>query len=287
MSEIHVQQLNARRVLRERSDARNALEGYTYELIRRCEEGGQDLAPYMTETERANVLAKAQAEEEWVTSEQAEDAQKSGFMDRLKMLQELVHPAEARKKEEGQRDRVVDLLKKQCESAITDTNSPAREHIKAEEKQKIVTEATAFIAKLASLVAEQKKKKRNEIPAFMCDDIKKEHKALRTEWNRILSTPKPAPPPPPPAPAEAEKKKEEENKEEGAKDEKQDQEKAEKKDEEKAGNENQEKAKEETKEAQAEGKKEEHDLLDDIGMDAPHPSPTPAHSPTESAPAID
>jgi hypothetical protein len=269
-----VKQLNDRRALRERIDAKNALEAYVYEILRRCDATDGELGPFMESAERDTFTAEVMVQEEWVTGEAGEDAQKSEYVARLKKLQETAHKIEFRKTEHEQRDKYVASLHTHCDSFIKETAQKGKEHIKEEERAKIVTEAKEFQAKLVTLMKQQKTKKLFETPVFTCDELHKELQAKTTEWTKILSQPKPAPPAPPKPTEEEQKKKEEEDKKAA------DSAAA-------AGSAPpaDAPAKKEADAAKEPKKPEDYDPMDDFGMDAPAGAATPTAAASASAPA--
>lgn len=197
--------------IRERSEAMNSLEAYVYDLRSRIDEYGGDLKEYAPSEFRAKLKTDLDAAEEWIYSEEAEEASKSMFVQKKKELADKAYAMLMRKKEHDERPVRIKILESSIESykAVAVGDAEEYAHIKQEEKDKMLKSVEDAAVWLKAEKAKQEGLAKDVDPALTCDSLSAKVKEVEAVCEPIKNTPKPAPP------KEEEKAKEDEAKAEG------------------------------------------------------------------------
>lgn len=197
---------------RELGEARNALEAYVYDMRVRVDAGG-DLAPFGTQKAREALMTDLNAAEEWIYSEEGEEANKSAFVARRDALVSATSGMLSRKKEADNRLPNAVKLRAMAARFRAAAGGPDLDHVGDDEKDKVVREADDAERWLEERLAQQATTATDVDPVVTCEDIRRRGMTMSNFCTPVVTRPKP-PPPPPPAPA----RKEEAPKAEGAPD---------------------------------------------------------------------
>lgn len=184
---------------RELGEARNALEAYVYDMRVRVDEGG-DLAPFGTQKAREALMADLNGAEEWIYSEEGEEANKSAFVARRDALVSATSGMLSRKKEADNRLPIAGQLRAMAARFRAAVGGPDLDHVGNDEKDKVVREADDAERWLEERLAQQATTATDVDPVLTCEDIRRRGTTMSNLCTPVVTRPKP-PPPPPPAPA--------------------------------------------------------------------------------------
>jgi heat shock 70kDa protein 4 len=175
-------------------DRKNALEEYVYDMRGKLDDR---YASYVTAEEKEKLLAALTEAEDWLYTEEGEEATKSVYVQRLDALKVLGDPISSRYRENEERGRVLTELRNTINEYMekaTGTDDKYS-HIAAEEKQKIVE----FIANtqhwLEGQVARQAERPKHLDPVLKSAEVLKKREDIIMMAVPILSKPKPKPKP--------------------------------------------------------------------------------------------
>lgn len=186
---------------RELGEARNALEAYVYDMRVRVDAGG-DLASFGTQKAREALMTELNAAEEWIYSEEGEEANKSAFVARRDALVSATSGMLSRKKEADNRLPMAGQLRVMAARFRAAAGGADLDHVGDDEKDKVVREADDAERWLEERLAQQATTAADVDPVVTCDDIRRRGAAMSAVCTPVVTRPKP-PPPPPPAPAPA------------------------------------------------------------------------------------
>ncbi|CAF3297268.1 unnamed protein product [Rotaria sp. Silwood2] len=184
---------------KERSDSKNAVEEYVYDMRGKLD-GGQ-LEKYADDNIRQKLLENLQKAEDWLYDE-GMDQEKSVYVERLKSLKDVGEPIRNRYNEaENRQNYMQDLMKsiQRIDEAIQTyytKSSDKYSHIDQsdiEKANKILTEKQSWYDQTANQFAALKK---HENPTILCSQIKQNRDTLERECWAILNKPKPKVEPP-------------------------------------------------------------------------------------------
>jgi heat shock protein 4 len=173
-------------------DRKNALEEYVYDMRGKVEDR---FAAYTKPEEKEKLFAALTEAEDWLYSEEGEEATKSVYVERLDKLKALGDPITQRYREAEDRPRTVSSLRETMNEYMDKaTSSDERySHIDEKEKQKIVEQVANTQHWLDSLVARQAERPKNENPVLLAKDVEEKRQAIIMMAVPILSKPKPKP----------------------------------------------------------------------------------------------
>jgi heat shock protein 4 len=184
---------------KERSDAKNSVEEYVYDM--RGKVDGGDYEKYSDEKTRQKLLNDLRATEDWLY-EDGMDQEKNVYVDRLKSLKSIGDPIRNRYTEaENRQHHMQELMKsvQRIDEAIQvyhTKSSDKYSHIDQSEIEK----ATKFLNDKQNWYDQTANRfnahKAHEDPAILCSQIKQERDTLEKECWSILNRPKPKVEPP-------------------------------------------------------------------------------------------
>ncbi|OCH88169.1 heat shock protein [Obba rivulosa] len=183
----------ADKLVKDTEDRKNALEEYIYDTRSRL---GERYAPYARPDEKEKLLAALQEAEDWLYSEEGEDASKSVYAERLERLKALGDPVAFRHKEAEERSKHVSLLRETLNGYLAQATSADERlaHIDAKDKQAIVEKCATVQKWLEDQIARQSERPRDADPVLTSADIAKKRDEVIYFATPILSRPKPKPP---------------------------------------------------------------------------------------------
>jgi heat shock protein 4 len=119
-------------------DRKNALEEYVYD--NRSKLDGR-YAIYVQEKEKSDLLAGLQEAEDWLYSEEGEDATKSQYVERLDKLKVMGDPIQLRWKESEDRPKAASELREVLNTYLTAAQSGDEKysHLPEEDINKVVS----------------------------------------------------------------------------------------------------------------------------------------------------
>ncbi|GJJ06678.1 hypothetical protein Clacol_000873 [Clathrus columnatus] len=189
------------KLVMETEDRKNALEEYVYDMRSKLDDR---YAAYVQPQEKDQLLAALQTAEDWLYSEEGEDATKSAYTTRLDALHVLGDPITTRWRETEDRPKATSQLRESINQFLTQATSGDEKysHIDEKDKQSVVEKCATTQKWLDDLIVKQAERPKNTNPVLTNADITKKRDELIYHVTPILSKPKPRPPkvdtPPPP-----------------------------------------------------------------------------------------
>ena len=179
------------------ANAKNALEAYVYALRNRLY---GDLQDYVKEADREALSARLSATEDWLYDE-GEDEKKSVYVAKLRELEGLGGPIEARLEADKGRGPAAAALRETAQKfqAVASSQDAKYAHLTSEDRELLGKESGEALAWLADKEAMQAQLKKHDEPALTGGDCDKKRGVLERVCGPVAS--KPAPPPPKPAEA--------------------------------------------------------------------------------------
>ncbi|GAA5914333.1 hypothetical protein JCM6882_008163 [Rhodosporidiobolus microsporus] len=174
----------------ETEDRKNALEEYVYDIREKLEGAWKK---YASTSDADKLRALASESEDWLYSEEGEDATKSAYVERLDGLKALGGPVALRVKEQDERPRASAQLRELLQSYQEKINSPDYEHIPADKMQTVVEQVANAESWLANKLASQAEKLPTEKLSITSADILKRKDEVFNLVQPIITIPKPKP----------------------------------------------------------------------------------------------
>lgn len=180
--------------MRERSDALNGLESYVYDLRSRIDEYG-DLKDYGPESVREPLRKELDDIEEWIYSEEGDNANKSAFVKRKEDLVAKAMPMISRKRERDERPVAISAFENVLESykKLAVPNAEEYNHIPEAEKQKAIKAVEDATLWLRGEMTKQEKLALDVDPVLTCAILRAKRAEVDGICGPIEKTPKPAP----------------------------------------------------------------------------------------------
>lgn len=153
-------------------------------------------APYVAPAEKENLIALLSKAEDWLYSEEGEDATKSAYVAQLDTLKALGDPIAFRFTEHSELPRATSQLREALNQYYSQATSGDEKYSHLEEKDlQSVVEKVAVIQKwLDDSLAKQAEKPKTANPVVSTSEIKKKREEIVYFASPILSKPKPKPP---------------------------------------------------------------------------------------------
>jgi heat shock protein 4 len=170
-------------------DRKNALEEYVYDMRSKLDDR---YALYVQPEEKQKLLAALQEAENWLYSEEGEDATKSAYVARLDALKALGDPIVIRYREAEERPAVIAQLREALNDYMAKATSGDEKysHIDEKDKQSIVEKAVTIQQWLDDQVARQAERPKHADPVLRIADISKKRDEIIYFATPILSKPK-------------------------------------------------------------------------------------------------
>ncbi|KZV90863.1 heat shock protein 70 [Exidia glandulosa HHB12029] len=180
------------KLVRDTADRKNALEEYVYDMRSKLDD---KYASFVQAAEKSKLQAALNEAEEWLYTEEGEDATKSAYVDRLDALKKLGDPIASRYRENDERSRAMAQLRETLDQYISHATSTEERyaHIDEKDKQTIVEKAATIQKWLGDMVAKQAERPKNVDPIVTVEQIGKKRDELIYFATPILSRPKPKP----------------------------------------------------------------------------------------------
>ncbi|KAG8812877.1 adenyl-nucleotide exchange factor sse1 [Serendipita sp. 399] len=209
------------KLVKDTEDRKNALEEYVYDMRGKLDDR---YAAYVTPEEKEVLSSMLSKAEDWLYSEEGEDATKSAYTSQLDTLKAVGNPIAFRYTEHSELPRAASLLRDAINQYYTQATSGDEKysHIPENDIQSVIEKVATTQKWLDDALAKQAEKPKSVAPVVTTSEIKKKREELVYFVTPIMSKPKPKPaptenPPPPSsdappapedgAPAEGEAKK--------------------------------------------------------------------------------
>lgn len=180
--------------IKERSEAKNSLEAYVYDVRSRIDDYG-DLKDYGLAEVRAALKSDLDESEEWIYSEEADEASKSAFVEKKRTLVERAAPMLFRKKEFEERPVRINVLEASIQNykqvAVTGVEEYA--HIADAEKEKLLKCVETASMWLKQEITKQQPLAKDVDPILTCQALTDKLSEIDGICRPIQNTPKPKP----------------------------------------------------------------------------------------------
>jgi len=191
--EQEAQMHSSDKLVTDTEDRKNALEEYVYDTRGKLEDR---YALYVQPSEKEKLLVALQEGEDWLYTEEGEDASKSAYVTRLDALKVLGDPITTRYRENEDRPRTISELRASLNNYMGQATSTDEKyaHIDEKDKQTIVEKCATIQKWLDDQIARQSERPKNVDPVLKCADILKKKDEIIYFATPIMSKSKPKPP---------------------------------------------------------------------------------------------
>ncbi|KAL1680446.1 heat shock protein 70 family [Schizophyllum commune] len=174
-------------------DRKNALEEYVYDTRGKLEER---YAAYVQPEEKQKLLEALQQAEDWLYTEEGEDATKSAYVERLDALHKLGDPITFRWRENEERAKAISQLRETLNNYMAQATSGEERfsHIADADKQSVVEKVATVQKWLDDQIVRQSERPKNVDPVLTTAEIGKKRDEVIYFATPILTKPKPKPP---------------------------------------------------------------------------------------------
>jgi len=162
-------------------------------------------ASYVQSSEKEKLLSLCSAAEDWLYSEEGEDATKSAYTAQLDILKAVGDPVAFRYTEHSELPKAASLLRESINQFYTQATSgeDRYSHIEPKDIESVVEKVATTQKWLDDAIAKQAEKPKSVAPVVTTSEIKKKRDDLVYFATPIMNKPKPKPvvteaPPPPP-----------------------------------------------------------------------------------------
>ncbi|KAG9316884.1 heat shock protein 70 family [Chiua virens] len=180
------------KLVQDTEDRKNALEEYVYDTRGKLEDR---YAAYVQASEKPKLLALLQEAEDWLYTEEGEDASKSAYVARLDALKVIGDPIMSRYRDAEERPRAITELRMTLNEYFTQATSADDKYAHIDDKDKTaVVEKCATVQKwLEDQIARQAERPKNEDAVLKVADVVKKREEVIYFAVPILTKPKPKP----------------------------------------------------------------------------------------------
>ncbi|THU98131.1 heat shock protein 70 [Dendrothele bispora CBS 962.96] len=174
-------------------DRKNALEEYVYDTRSKLDER---YASFVQPEEKSKLLAALQEAEDWLYTEEGEDATKSAYVERLDALKALGDPIAFRHREHEDRQRAIAQLRETLNTYMSQATSGDEKfsHIDEKDKQAVVEKVATVQKWLEDQSVRQMERAKHLDPVLTTAEIGKKRDEVIYFATPILTKPKPKPP---------------------------------------------------------------------------------------------
>ncbi|KAG8837972.1 adenyl-nucleotide exchange factor sse1 [Serendipita sp. 400] len=191
----------ADKLVKDTEDRKNALEEYIYDMRGKLDDR---YAAYVQAEEKEKLMGLMTKAEDWLYSDEGEDATKSAYTGQLDTLKTIGDPIAFRYTEHSELPRAASLLRDAINQYYTQATSGEEKysHIPENDIQSVVEKVATTQKWLDDALAKQAEKPKSIAPVITTSEIKKKREDLVYYVTPIMSRPKPKPattetPPPP------------------------------------------------------------------------------------------
>jgi len=143
--------------------------------------------------EKDKLLVALQEAEDWLYSEEGEEATKSAYVSKLDALKALGDPITNRWRESEERSRSISQLRETINKYMTDARSEDEKynHIDEKDKQAVVEKTATVQQWLEDQIARQSERPKNVDPVLTSAEILKKKDEIIYFCHPLLAKPKP------------------------------------------------------------------------------------------------
>lgn len=154
-------------------NAKNTLEEFIYDQRSKLDER---YAPYVQAPEKEKYLALLNETEEWLYTDEGEDATKSAYVQKLEALQALGNPIQTRWRENEERPKAASALRESINTYMSAATGGDEKysHISEEDKQKVIEKCANTAKWLDDMLAKQAELPKNVEPKVTSAQIQKQ-----------------------------------------------------------------------------------------------------------------
>ncbi|KAK1925442.1 putative heat shock protein [Papiliotrema laurentii] len=176
----------------ETEERKNALEEYVYEMRGKLEDR---YAIYVQEQEKSKLLEGLSEAEDWLYTEEGEDATKSAYVQKLDALKVLGDPIVLRWKESEDRPKAAAALRESLNLYLNQAQSGDEKysHIDEADKTKVIEKCATTQQWLDDQLARQAEKPKNVNPVITSAEMNKRREDVVYTCAAIMNRPKPKP----------------------------------------------------------------------------------------------
>ncbi|CAH7675771.1 heat shock 70kDa protein 4 [Phakopsora pachyrhizi] len=180
------------KLVSETEDKKNALEEYVYDTRDKLE---GVFAPFVTPEVKQKLLSALQQAEDWLYSEEGEDASKSQYVARLSELTSIGDPIKFRQRESEERPKAERQLRETISDFMqrAQSNDPKYAHLTEKDLQIVIEKCAAAEKWIGDLSAKQAERVKTQDPATTSSEISKTRDNLLYDCNPIFNKPPPKP----------------------------------------------------------------------------------------------
>lgn len=187
----------ADKLVADTADRKNALEAYIYEMRNNLSADSGSLYRFAEPASREKLLELCTSTEDWLYSEEGEEASKSMYVQKLSQLEKLGEPIVKRAVDFENRPEAETLLRNTISEYQKMIQSPLYDHIPMDELQKATNICGDALKWLETQLTAQSQFPLYQDPVLTCSTLKAEREKLIAKCVRILSKPRPKPAPTP------------------------------------------------------------------------------------------
>ncbi|KAG6865525.1 hypothetical protein C0991_001847 [Blastosporella zonata] len=182
----------ADKLVMDTEDRKNALEEYVYDTRGKLDDR---YAPFVQATEKQKLLVSLQEAEDWLYTEEGEEATKSAYVSRLDALKVLGDPITFRYKESEERAKATAQLRETLNNYMSQATSSDEKlaHIDEKDKQSVVEKVATVQKWLEDQSVRQSERPKNVDPILTSAEIGKKRDEVIYFATPILTKPKPKP----------------------------------------------------------------------------------------------
>ena len=153
-------------------------------------------ASYVKAQEKEALLKALQEAEDWLYSEEGEDATKSAYVEKLDALKRLGDPITSRYKEAEQRSNVVSQLRETINRYMSEATSTDEKysHIDEKDKNSVIERCATTQKWLEDQIVRQSERPKDVDPVLTAAEVLKRKDEIIYHATPILTKPRPKPP---------------------------------------------------------------------------------------------
>ncbi|EST05767.1 Heat shock protein 70 family [Kalmanozyma brasiliensis GHG001] len=171
-------------------DRKNALEEMIYDQRSKLDDRYK---LFVTADEKEKYLAALNAQEDWLYSEEGEDAKKSAYVERIDSLQKIGGPIQFREKEFQERPKAASVLREAINKymEMAQGGDEQYSHISEDDKQKVIEKCATVAKWLDDGLYKQSEQPKNADPKIVSADMIKKKDEVIYFCHPIMSKVKP------------------------------------------------------------------------------------------------